>query len=321
MTLSFREGRVSTARLNPGVTWVRVDAERLSLCFPDGQQVTFDRSADLIERALVELQTKEAPVPSAPASTAAPGTDSVDELDGIRADLLDFLDKHGALSRPESSENDWFLSHLAYLEATAALESRQVLQRVSVRGSGWLRDVVAGALAPIIPCIEGELGEKPDTLAVAVSDWNDLEFFRRENERAIGAGQPITFIGRTGSEIITGPFVIPGASACFECYHRRLEYNVKFPAEFAAHSRAVSERAANGERAESALARGMAEFLVRRHVLAAAKGLSVLVEPGTILAFDCMQLSVRRTPVLKVPRCRFCGRRVGKPQRSIRDLV
>ena len=305
---------MSTARLNPGVTWVRVDAERLSLCFPDGQQVTFDSSADFIERALLEVQTKGAP-------TSAPGTDSADELEGVRADLLDFLDKHGALSYVEASENDWFMSHLAYVEAAAAHESRHVSQRVSLRGSGWLRDVAAAALGPIIPCTDGEPSGAPDTLAVGVSDWNDLEFFRRENERAVAAGQPITFIGRTGSEIITGPFVLPGATACFECYHRRLEFNVNFPAEFAAYSRSVSEREGSGERAESALARGMAEFLIRRHVLAAAKRLSTILEPATILAFDFMQLSVRRTPVLKVPRCGVCGRRVGKPQRTIRDLV
>jgi len=298
---------VSTARLNPGVTWVRVDDERLSLCFPDGQQVTFDSSADLIERALLEVQTQAAP-------------DSADELDGVRADLLDFLDKHGALSHAES-ENDWFMSHLAYVEAAAAQESRQVSRRVSLRGSGWLRDLAADALGPIIPSTDGELSGAPDTLAVAVSDWNDLEFFRRENERAVAAGQPITFIGRTGSEIITDQFVLPGATACFECYHRRLEFNVNFPAEFAAYARSASEREGSGERAESALARGMAEFLIRRHVLAATKRLSTLLEPATILAFDCMQLSVRRTPVLKVPRCRVCGRRVGKPQKTIRDLV
>ena len=318
---------MSTARLNPAVTWIRVDSERLLLRFPDGEQVTFDRSTDLIERVLRDLQAAGAPFPSGPGRTSSPvsataaGTGSDEELEGVRVDLLGFLDKHGALSHVESSENDWFLSHLAHVEAVSAGESRQVSQRVSVRGSGWLRDLVAGALAPLIPCTDGELAGRPDTLAVAVSDWNDLELFRRENERAIAAGQSITFIGRSGSELITGPFVLPGASACFECYYRRLEYNANFPAEFAAYARVASEQAASGERGESAVARGMAEFLIRRHVLAAARRLSILLEPGTILAFDCMHLSARRTPVLKVPRCRVCGRRVGKPQRTIRDLV
>jgi bacteriocin biosynthesis cyclodehydratase domain-containing protein len=296
------------------VTWVRVDAERLALRFPDGQQVTFDSNVNLIERTLLDIQTNGV-------SRSALDTDSADERDAIRADLLDFLDKQGALLHVEAPGDDWFMSHLAFVEAAAAHESRQVSQRVSLRGSGWLRDVAAAALRPVIPCTDGELDGAPDTLAIAVSDWNDLEFFRRENERAVAVGQPITFIGRTGSEIITGPFVLPGATACFECYHRRLEFNINFQAEFAAYSRSVSEREARGERAESALARGMTEFLICRHVLAAAKRLSTILEPATILAFDCMQLSVRRTPVLKVPRCRVCGRRVGKPQRTIRDLV
>lgn len=294
------------------------------LRFPDGEQVTFDGNADAIEGALQGLRPGPAAsalggLPAIPAASGAVDGDG-DEIDRVRADLVDFLDKRGAISRVDAGGDDWFLSHLGYVEA-AAVESRRVSKRVSLRGSGWLHEMVAEALAPIVPCAEGEERDSPDTLVVATSDWNDLELFRRENARAVRAKQPITFIARTDSEIVTGPFVVPGETACFECYHRRLEYNVNFPAEFAAYARVVTERAGSGERAESTIARGLAEFLVRRHVLAATKRLSAILEPGVILSFDCMFLRVRRTPVLKVPRCGICGRRVEKPRRTIRDLA
>ncbi len=56
-------------------------------------------------------------------------------------------------------------------------------------------------------------------------------------------------------------------------------------------------------------------------MLAAARDLGALAEPGMMSSFDAATLKTRDRYVLKVPRCTVCGRRAQKPERTIRDLA
>jgi bacteriocin biosynthesis cyclodehydratase domain-containing protein len=297
--------------INPAVTWVRVSDDRLLLRLPDGEQVTFDRDAREIETVLQYLRTSE-------------GRDSVPACSTLLYDdVVGFLRERGLLADAGvAGERDWFRHHLAFVSACATPGTGYRTQRCALRGAGWMRERAAMALraaglevTPTDDCTDAA------TLVVVASDWDDHVLFRRENANAVRHGQRITFFGRAGIHLIAGPLVVPGQSACLECYFRRLSFNTRFPEEFEAYGAFCAARQARGERATSPLAAGLVEFVVARHVLGAVRELPVLVEPGVIDALDCATLRLTTQHVLKVPRCGVCGRRSAKPQRSIRDLA
>jgi len=296
-------------KIHPDVEWVRFDQERLLLRMPNGEQVTFDRNVAEIETVLKHLGE------SGEHDRALPLFDEV----------FEFLNGRGLLlGEGETGERrndpDWALRYFAFLNASTPYQMGYRAARCALRGSGWLRDCAERALRDAdVELVENDPRE--DTLVVVLSDWDDHALFRRENEQAVRNRQRITFVGRSEVRISSGPLVVPGHSACFECYARRLSFNTQFPAEFEAHGALRAARQQSGERAPSPLARGVVEFIITRHVLAAMRELTTLVEPGAIDSFDCATLKATSRHVLKVPRCSVCSRIANKPDRCIRDLA
>jgi len=86
--------------------------------------------------------------------------------------------------------------------------------------------IVAESVAKRVATIGWNVVRQPDDMAdlgllLAVSDNYDHRFFRGINCRAVERGRPLLIGGMDQNRIHLGPFVLPGATACFECFYHR----------------------------------------------------------------------------------------------------
>jgi bacteriocin biosynthesis cyclodehydratase domain-containing protein len=206
------------------------------------------------------------------------------------------------------------------LRAKAAPATGYAARSCLLIGSGWIYERVESALrhASLDRLSTPDDGDAA-TLIVVASDWENHELFRRENEKAVSRGQRATFIGRMDARVLTGPLVVPGQAACYECYYRKLALNAPFRAEFDAYSALCSERHEQPGRTSS-LACGLVEYIIARHTLAVAWELNDVVFPGVVEFFNCVTMERATRNVVRLPRCGVCGSRVSKRERSIREL-
>lgn len=292
--------------LNPAVTWTRMGEDRLLLRMPDGEQVTFDRDVEAITEVLGLLSASNA-------RTTA-------QKPSIYPEVVAFLRERGLVGARSllPAERDWLLEHVAFLRARSGNENKFTC--CALRGSGWVLERARCALEGANIERVGSVHE-PGALTVVATDWDDIAFFRVENDEAVRNGYPITFVRRTGMAVISGPLVLPGQSACFECYFQRAWANTSFPAEFSASVQLASAQREQDSGPRSSLGAGLLEYAIARHVVGAMHQVLEMSEAGVIESFDAATLRVMRQRVLKVPRCRTCGRRASKPQRTIRDLA
>jgi bacteriocin biosynthesis cyclodehydratase domain-containing protein len=294
--------------INPLVEWTRVGQDKLLLRMPDGEQITFDQKAREVECVLECLRSR---LPSDARGRTLPMYEPVVAL----------LRERGLLvARSVTESRDWLQHYLAFVRAKAAPATGYAARSCVLFGSGWIYERVASAIRHT----SLDRQSAPDdgdsaTLIVVASDWESHELFRRENEGAVRRGQRATFIGRMDARILTGPLVVPGQGACYECYYRKLALNAPFRAEFDAYSALCSERHDQPGRTSS-LACGLVEYIVARHILAAANELNDVVFPGVVELYNCVTMERATRNVLRLPRCGVCGSRVSKRERSIREL-
>ena len=294
--------------INPLVEWTRVGQDKLLLRMPDGEQITFDQKAQEVESVLESLRRR---VPDDTRARASP----------LPGQVISLLRQHGLFVARSLAENrDWFRHYLAFLRAKAPSPTGYVARSCLLLGSGWIFERVSAAL----PHASLEVLATPHdaneaTLVIVVSDWENHELFRRENEAAVKRRQRATFIGRTDARILAGPVVVPGQAACYECYHRKLSFNAPFRAEFDAYAALCAERHGRPG-ATSPLASGLVDFIVVRHILAVASELNEVVSPGVLESFNCVTMERATRNVLRVPRCSVCGSLSTKRERSIREL-
>lgn len=142
------------------------------------------------------------------------------------------------------------------------------------------------------------------------------------NEQALAAETPVMYASAVGYDGVVGPFVVPGKTACYECYRRRAEQNVAAPERYRQFEQAV----ADGDRspgpqldAFGAIVAGFAVLDVCRFL---TDGTGHSHGRVTHLGFDVLSMEVN--DVLRAPRCDACGDRetVGVNRHSsIADLL
>ncbi len=305
----------SAQRLNMLVSWHYLDDGRLQLRFPDGDHLTFDAHRDTIVATVEALAAGE----------AAPDGPVAHELVALLAERRMFV------ATPTA---DWLVDAIDYVVSLSddgrgqtakgrspIVRARQT--RLVIDGVGWLADRVraaAGQAGLDVADAAGDIagaGGGP-RLLVAVADMIAYDHFSRVNADAVASGTPVMFLWREVARLVMGPLVLPGETACFECYRTRVRANMAFIGEFDALARWTPD---SRRPQSSAVSNGLAETLIARTLLFAAAQAWDLFEPGTIHSFDALSLETQRQPVLKVARCPVCSPHAARPARSIRAIA
>jgi bacteriocin biosynthesis cyclodehydratase domain-containing protein len=297
-------------RLNSSVTWSQLaDGDRLQVRFPDGDHITLEAGgADAIR--LLELLT---------AGTAPTTPSAADE------ELISLLMQRGMFVSDRHGPSDWLKDIIEYVVSlsnrthgpagvTMAMSSTLFL----IEGEGWLADVVRDACN-----LAGLRHTGPDTeeacdVVVIVSDRMEMERFSALNARYCKEGARIVFFWRDVAQIVAGPLVLPGESACFECYRTRLRGNSLFGEEFDAFA-ALPLR--DSERLGSALAEGVVRGFIARQLIAIATGSFDLMEPNALYSFDVLTMALDRQALLRTPRCKACGLHASRPVPAVRAIA
>jgi bacteriocin biosynthesis cyclodehydratase domain-containing protein len=125
------------------------------------------------------------------------------------------------------------------------------------------------------------------------------------NEAAAELGVPWLNVAVDGTELLVGPIVIPGLTACFNCFEICDEAGRQHRNDFLIYKDHVSEdrgipvQAPHAYLAAAWAAEGIVQF--------AREGRSFLVE--RVLRVDTERLEVISQRVFQLPRCPVCSRR------------
>ena len=306
------EATVLPYRLNGSVTWNMIDdSGRLQLRLPDGDHITFEDDGVEIAELLEHL---------AEGDKRALRSELSQELHAL-------LMQRNVLVSREEAPSDWLEELAEYVLARSDrikgpgnLVGKARAKPISIVGEGWLADIAREA------CAEADLNYADARQAsehdgpgfvLALSDRLAMDFFSQQNIQACERGVPIVFVWRELSQIVSGPLVIPGESACFECYRSRLRSNARHLAEFDA---LASYQLRRRDHLPSDLARGSVKAFLARQLLVIAAGAYDLFETNTIYSFDALQLQLNKHPILRIPRCGSCGAYRSEPMRAVRAI-
>lgn len=196
-----------------------------------------------------------------------------------------------------------------------------------IGGSGQLatalQDVLARSRVAVTPDVEAarfaDEGADDAVVGVWCSDSPQAEELRAVNLAAVRSGMPWLAVTLGADHATVGPFVLPGQSACHECFRLRLRSNGSMLDD------ALGTLVA---RAQPAPPPALPAYFVTLVAATAAaevvRWLSGLARPSSVGAFLSLTpadaLAVRHE-VLKLPRCAVCGPIRYRPQMKIWDLT
>lgn len=209
------------------------------------------------------------------------------------------------------------------------IDQRLRTANVAVIGDGPLADQVREHL--VIAGLGGVVGgtefdaDEPSVgdadLLVAIAPHRSSELLSRVNERALESRTP--WLAVTGDEAgrpVVGPYIVPGSSACFECFRMRRAAN--FPERSMVGSLTRSQELAHSPLDSSSHGRNLmitgliVEKVTERLGLgesasATAPGYVAVLEPAA------PGWSVTEHRVLRVPRCPRCSPTAGQGQPQV----
>lgn len=308
-------------RVHPAAQIVDLGDGRVQVRVPDGDHVTLETRGLPLADHLNALKQGTA-IPEALLGEVH------EDQKAVWDRVLAALSERGLLVKEgeEVPAGDSLMSAFDYVSRRARIFSRKQTDQdaprtVEVRGEGLIADAARRCMRGL-----GLSAGKPSCGAPGLTficcDHDDFDFFLAENAAALKTRSRASFMRKSGSRLLIGPIVVPYQTACFNCYRERLESNIEFIEEFEALVRpgktGPGERLTDG----TGLLSGLVGFLVTHHVVFALEGVMHVVKPGEVHSFDLLSGKTRRHPVLKLPRCRECGRaREGALARAVRDLM
>lgn len=135
---------------------------------------------------------------------------------------------------------------------------------------------------------------------VYTTDQPGYEHARQINQAAYEHDTPWISARLTGLDGQVGPTVIPGRTACYECFYQRVLGSMAAPE---AHRHLTAEESYNSPLRSHA--RVLAGWLVTDFLRLLSKGTGFTV--GGLVHFDFFDMTVEPNPVLRLPRCPTCG--------------
>jgi adenylyltransferase/sulfurtransferase len=112
----------------------------------------------------------------------------------------------------------------------------------------------------------------------------------------------------SGLEVVLGPTVVPGQTACYLCYRMRAVACAADPEADFAFQRMLDRRKQDdsGRRENLNVAAGLAADLLGLEVLKQVSGVAPSPTVGRIAVFDLVELSLKKHIVLRKPWCPAC---------------
>jgi bacteriocin biosynthesis cyclodehydratase domain-containing protein len=112
----------------------------------------------------------------------------------------------------------------------------------------------------------------------------------------------------SGLEVIVGPTVVPGQTACYLCYRMRAVACAEDPEADFAFQRMLDRRKQDdsGRRENLNFAAGLAADLLGLEVLKQVSGVMPSPTVGRIAVFDLVELNIKKHVVLRKPWCPAC---------------
>jgi molybdopterin-synthase adenylyltransferase len=174
-------------------------------------------------------------------------------------------------------------------------------------------DVAAWSEGEPIPYAQWAEADDPPDCLVATSDFGGLSLMREWNEFCVKFGIaffPAVLHDMTG---YAGPLVLPGQTACFECFWQRQNSNLSGGewdrgSEYAAFQGQVVD---GFHHSMAAILGHVAAFELFRFYSTRIPGF----RSGTVLEIDLLGSAFTSRRLLKIPRCPVCG--VGRKHSKI----
>ncbi|PSP79384.1 hypothetical protein BRC81_05220 [Halobacteriales archaeon QS_1_68_20] len=144
------------------------------------------------------------------------------------------------------------------------------------------------------------------------------DLLREINDQALETSTPWHLTQVYGLDGIVGPTILPGETACYECFEQRTLANVAEPAGYEAYLDRHPDSEALAHRKLAPLSRQVAGYAVLdlMNYFSFGRGFTT----GRVITVDGLDLSVETNDVLQLPRCPSCGTRPGQEvQRFISD--
>ncbi|WP_415015204.1 TOMM precursor leader peptide-binding protein [Brevundimonas sp.] len=221
---------------------------------------------------------------------------------------LEALEQEGFLADCEQTQGDPIRSLNRLHNSVLNLGGDSNLDGpVELTGGGQLAEAVERVFSGLdIECRTVPPGELFSTgaLAVVCSDQNDPSHFRKANSDLIAAtsASAFIFVGITASSIQMGPFVRPGATACYECYHQRMRSSALHLKEFDARA----DQPAWLPHKPSPFLASWAAHQVACLVLSALQGTGHPSHPAELWETNPLTGRTARATILRLPDCPAC---------------
>jgi bacteriocin biosynthesis cyclodehydratase domain-containing protein len=169
--------------------------------------------------------------------------------------------------------------------------------------------VEAACVDPRAPVTIEELSDDPPDFIINALDEGNLSLAYKLNRSCLATKTPWISTEAAGFEVIIGPTVYPGETACFACYRMRLvacedDPQVGFDRESYLDRRRSDDSA---HRANLVSGAAIAGQLAATEILKAITGISKPATRSRIIVFDLRDFSSATHVVLRKPWCPVCG--------------
>lgn len=155
--------------------------------------------------------------------------------------------------------------------------------------------------------VEAAIEESRHVVLAADREYSHLG--RAVNERAHETGTPWMLVQRRGLDGLVGPTIFPGETGCYECLESRIEANLPADDGYRTFRAALDDDESLATVGLPSYARMLAGYATvdLLHLLGYGRSFTA----GRTLAVSFLDLSVEVNDVLKLPRCRVCGKTAG----------
>ena len=214
-------------------------------------------------------------------------------------DALERLERRGVIvpggdTLPAAEAAHWENAGVPAAHAQALLQRATVTVEAScAAGAEEVREALAALGVRVV--------EDGAFTVLVLNDYLQQEA-QEANRRLFAARRPWMLLKPVGREIWTGPILVPGVTACYECLRPRLMENRWMDVPFWVRGEALPPAPASLLATTPAMGAAMAAAEVARWLVAGSSPLA-----GALCTFDTLQIGMARHPVMRRTDCPICS--------------